>query len=181
MSELRDQITRGQNALKRLTARMPGFRGYIERNNRRDADELLRDTLASQGTALWDRLNDAQRQWVQEGQLQAAGALEGAARRWRTWIDRVRHAASGYAGWFDAVQVLEPQLDQLYQFDLKLFDVVDQARAQAEALDGLKSDEERRAAAAGLDRLAQEALETLDERAHLLSAAAIQADREHKA
>ncbi len=47
MSDLFDQVTSSQDIVTKLLAKIPGFKGYIERQNRRAADKLLRDTVAN--------------------------------------------------------------------------------------------------------------------------------------
>ena len=50
------------------------------------------------------------------------------------FANRIRHADYGYTGFFDAVKIREPELDQLYEFDLALMDTVEGLAAQVEAL-----------------------------------------------
>ena len=47
MDPLLDKARAGQNALERLMNSVPGFKGYRERDLRRDADRLQREHLAS--------------------------------------------------------------------------------------------------------------------------------------
>ena len=55
--------------------------------------------------------------------------VEQSAVKLRTFIDRVKTAPRGYAGLFDAVQVKEEQLDQLYNFDYQLLSEADNLAA----------------------------------------------------
>ena len=57
---------------------------------------------------------------IEAGQLHLVDDLERVARRLQTLGDQVRTAASGYAGFFDAVKVREAELDRLYEFDQAL-------------------------------------------------------------
>ena len=122
-----------RNLLERLGARVPGFTGYLERELRREVDQLLRADLAGRldttraGVAAFSRtlhLGAA-------GRLERLAALEksldGAA-------NALRHVGSGYAGMFNAVKVREEQLEALYSFDLDLVERVDAAREASAAL-----------------------------------------------
>ena len=42
MSDLFEKVTNAQDIFKKLASKIPGFSGYIERQNRRAADKLLR-------------------------------------------------------------------------------------------------------------------------------------------
>ena len=46
MSDLFDQVTQDQDPLTKLASKIPGFGGYIERESRRAADKLLRESTA---------------------------------------------------------------------------------------------------------------------------------------
>ena len=43
MADIHGTIDTQRNALERLVQRIPGFRGYYDKENRREADKLLRD------------------------------------------------------------------------------------------------------------------------------------------
>jgi hypothetical protein len=47
ISDLYDQISGGQSGLEQLLSKIPGLSGYMEKGRRREADELLRQTVAS--------------------------------------------------------------------------------------------------------------------------------------
>ncbi len=131
-----DPVAEGRDArnlLERLGARVPGFSGYLERELRREVDQLLRNDLAG-------RL-DAARACVaavtRRLRLGADALLDRLAAVDRTLdglANAVRRAGAGYAGLFDAVKVREVQLEALYRFDLGLVDAVDEVREAAAAL-----------------------------------------------
>ncbi len=55
MEEFFQKVTSQQDPFKRLGSLIPGFKGYIERQNRREADKLLRDTVARRFDEQWKR------------------------------------------------------------------------------------------------------------------------------
>jgi hypothetical protein len=56
MSDLFERITSQQDVIKKLFAKIPGFKGYVERVDRRNADQLLRDTISEKYQAQWKRI-----------------------------------------------------------------------------------------------------------------------------
>jgi hypothetical protein len=44
MSDLFEKVTGAQDIFKKLASKIPGFGGYVERQNRRAADKILRET-----------------------------------------------------------------------------------------------------------------------------------------
>ena len=58
MSDFFGRVTSDQDPFKKLASYIPGFSGYIERQNRRAADKLLRDTVARRYEELYKRLSE---------------------------------------------------------------------------------------------------------------------------
>jgi hypothetical protein len=119
-----------QNLLERLANKIPGFKGYREKELRRDADKLEREYLARQleqcKASLDGWANDATRR----GALDAINDIETARKRLDKVIARVRYADRGYAGFFDAVKVDEDALGRLYEFDAALLEYVEAIREE---------------------------------------------------
>jgi len=153
---------------KKLLAKLPGFKGYFERQDRRASDKILREAIANRFEELWQRVSELQRDLISQGQIEFIDDLEGAAIKLRQFIDRVRTAAYGYAGFFDPVKVREDELAQVYQYDLVLLetaDAVDRAIGNVEAsigTDGLP------AAIRNLRNASAEAVEAFNRRSEVL-------------
>jgi hypothetical protein len=136
MSDLFERVTGDQDLFTKILSKLPGFSGYIERQNRRQADKILREAVADRFQEQWQRISGLQRDLIRQGQLQYAGDLEAAALKLRQFIDRVRTAAYGYAGFFDAVKINEQELAQVYDYDLQLLTMNDDIGA---AIDNVES------------------------------------------
>lgn len=126
MSDLYERVTADQDSFKKILSKIPGFSGYFERENRRSSDKLLRETIANRFEELWQRISSLQRDLINQGGLAYVDELESAAIKLRQFIDRVRTASYGYAGFFDAVKVNEAELALVYQYDNVLLDLQDQ-------------------------------------------------------
>ncbi len=122
MSDIFDKVTEDRDPFTRLLSKIPGFKGYIERNDRRQSDKLLRETIANEYEAHYQRLSGLQRDLISHGGLAYVGDLENAAVKLRQFIDRVRTASYGYAGLFDAIKIKEEELSKIYQFDAALLE-----------------------------------------------------------
>lgn len=126
-----DDARAGQNALERLMNHIPGFKGYREKELRRDADRLLREHLAARLDECKHGLNELAAAATRGGSLDAINDIETARKRLDKLANRVRYAERGYGGLFDAVKVDEAKLEQVYQFDLALAGGVDLVRGKA--------------------------------------------------
>jgi hypothetical protein len=134
MTDLYEQIKGDRGRIESFLGKIPGYKGYKEKEMRREADKLLRDTLARRLQEQWRRLPDIQKQLLSSAQIQWLDDIEGATMKLQLFIDRLKTATYGYAGFFDAVRVKEDELDQLYNFDLALGDQVDEITAAVDAL-----------------------------------------------
>src|SRR5581483_12362007 len=126
MGELKQTITNIANAI-------PGYSGYQSKEQRREADRILRERLTNQYVALRDRLTRVQQDAVRSGQLATVSDLEGVNQQLSRFISRLRVAPTGYAGWFDTAQIQEADLDLIYQFDTSLANGVDELSAALDA------------------------------------------------
>ena len=135
MSDLLSKISESRGGLEKLVASIPGYKGYKEKEMRREADRLLRETLARKYEEQWSRLNGVQKRLLGSGGIEYLDDVESAAIKLRGFIDKLRTAAMGYGGIFDAVKVKEAQLDQLYQFDSALNDGILQISGTIDAID----------------------------------------------
>lgn len=141
MSDFFEQIAAQQDPFKKLVSRIPGFSGYVERQNRRDADKLLRDTIARRFEELWNRTTGLQTELVNTRKITFIDDVEEGAIQLRTFIDKIKTAPRGYAGLFDAIKINEKDLLAIYQFDLAFFDLGDQVGRALDTLEATLQDE----------------------------------------
>lgn len=117
MVDIKGAIEAGRGSLDRLIQSIPGYKGYAQKNERREADKLLRTYIAEQMASQQRRLTELQLQLISNGELALVDDLDRAIKKIQLFVDRIRTATYGYAGFFDAVKVKETQLDALYDFD----------------------------------------------------------------
>ena len=133
MEPVLDKARAGQNLLEKLMNAIPGFKGYREKELRRDADRLQREHMALRLEACKKPLDGISVAATRSGELGLINDVETARKRLDKLANRIRYADRGYAGFFAAVKVDEAALARLYQFDVALIDGVDAVQAAAEA------------------------------------------------
>jgi hypothetical protein len=119
------KVTEQMDPFKKILSKIPGFRGYMERQNRRDADKLLREAVADRFDQLWQRVSALQRDLINQGGIVYVDDLEAAAIKLRTFADRIRRATRGYSSLFESVKINEAELEKLYAYDATLLDMAD--------------------------------------------------------
>lgn len=159
--DIKDRAREQQNGLERILLRIPGFKGYYEREFRRDSDRLQREYVVKQLRKVKTGLNKA---------LQAAGRAkdfeqlregDGLARELDRAIAAARYADQGYSGFFDLIKVREAELDRVYEIDARLAEAAAALAAlAAAALEGADL-APLREGLAGIDELFEQRLALL--------------------
>jgi hypothetical protein len=123
-----DKAQEMRNVLERLAAKIPGFKGFMERETRREVDALERQAIAGKladiRQSVLERAGVGGLEGVQ-GFGEVEKALDGLAQE-------IRYADYGYTGFFDVAKVFEPQLEQVYAFDLEFCEQVEALAALVE-------------------------------------------------
>jgi hypothetical protein len=120
--------------LESLLSKLPGIKGYREKDIRRDADKQLRDVLARELADRRTKITALQNDLLAAGGLLWMDDVEKLGSRLQLLIDRVKTAAYGYAGFFDIERVKEEDLDKLAQFDEALFEELPRLDTAIESL-----------------------------------------------
>jgi hypothetical protein len=130
MANVRETQRAQRGCLERLIARVPGFRGYLGREQRREADKLLRDHGARQLERVARDLSDI----IAKASLEEIGELQELVTQLEKLRAELRFADRGYSGFFDETKLdgLEA-LDAVYAQDERLVEQVEEIAAQAAA------------------------------------------------
>ena len=119
MSDLEQTIRDDRNAVERLGQAVPGFRGYFDRENRREADKLLRDFGVTRLERMVSDLHEATKRAPLE-QMDEFGEVVNRVEKLR---NELRNADRGYSGFFDEVKWdTDEALDAIYAQDERLVD-----------------------------------------------------------
>ena len=116
---------------------IPGFRGYKLREQRREADRIVRDYIYN---ALEHSRDDLMVCFQSLSDAKASELIEPMNRliaRLDTVAEKINRASYGYSGFFDAIKVEETELDNMLAYDSQLMDLV---RKINEATANFKSD-----------------------------------------
>lgn len=125
MTTLYEDAKSRRNAVERLMDRIPGYRGFADRELRREVDKLEREHLAQQLGETKRVLRDSARRYIDAGSLGSLAAFDRIERRLDGLSQAIRFADYGATGLFDAVKIYEDDLARLYDFDLSLLDDLD--------------------------------------------------------
>lgn len=123
-----------RNWLEKLGAMIPGFRGYQDRELRRDVDRMQREHLSKELTRLKSAARGKARDYVDAGQIGVLHLFEKLDSRLDGLSQAVRFADYGASGIFDTVKIGEPELERLYEFDVGLLEDLREVEADLVAV-----------------------------------------------
>lgn len=117
-SELYEKIVSQRGMLESLVAKIPGFRGYHEKNARRQADTLLRNYIAGRIDDIVRTFTRVENLILGDGKgLSHMSKTREVKSRLQSYRDRVATANPRYSGMFEAIKIGNDELDRLYAFD----------------------------------------------------------------
>lgn len=170
MSDLYDDIVSQRGSVQRLLARIPGFRGYQDKADRRTADTMLRNYIAGELAKRVNRFASIEKAIIEDGGLSYMSKTRDAKSKLQLYLDRLKAAAPGYSGFFAAVKIDTEELERLYSFDEAQIRYVDKFDDALATLDqNVKAKEGIDTAIAALDALAAEANEAFALRENVLT------------
>jgi len=115
--DLRQRVDDDRGVLKRLQLLVPGFRGYRQAEDIREADSLLRLQVADKLKNARTTVENSRAALVSSNQFSVLTDLAPLiSDLWRL-EGEIRHAEQGYTGISPAVRINPQQLDRLYEYD----------------------------------------------------------------
>lgn len=125
-----------RNWIESILRNVPGFRGYLEKEYRRESDELQREWLADRLARSKRAIGDLTRPLADAGQIDVLPEIDRLRGRLDKLIGRIRGAMQGYSGFFDLVRIREAELERIYEYDMQLIADVDTLATAVEKLSG---------------------------------------------
>jgi len=121
---------------ERILAELPGFRGYKEKEIRRETDKLVRNHLYRKMTEARKDLKEVFQQLSERRLYEVLTEMDRLVMRFDRVAEKINHASYGYAGFFNVLKVQEEKLDKMISFDSGLIDHVKEILDEATAFKG---------------------------------------------
>jgi len=125
-----------RNWLERLGEKIPGFKGYQDRELRRDVDRMQREHLSRELGTLKASVRTRARDYTDAGQIGVLHLFDRLDRKLDGLSQSIRFSDYGASGLFDVVKIGEDELAELYQFDLSFLDDVASLKGEIGSLPG---------------------------------------------
>ncbi len=117
-----DDARRQRNWLERLGEKIPGFRGFQDRELRREVDKLQREYLAGSLLELKRDVRLKAQAYTDAAQIGSLHLFDRLDRRLDGLSQSIRFSDYGATGFFDVEKIGEEELAKIYEFDLSVLE-----------------------------------------------------------
>lgn len=172
MSDLKsklDFIKSKESFFEKIKRIIPGYDGYVNRDNSRELDTLLRNQLAMKLEHNRAKIRNTTSNYSKNNRLFLATDIDKIEKKNDTAIAKFRSAARGYSGAFDVVKIKDEKLEKLYEFDNYLLSGVDEIGVLCDNLEKISEQNlDTKEAEANLMKALTDLILKFDEREEIL-------------
>lgn len=120
--EYQEKVRKDMTLMEELLSYIPGYRGYKEREIRRESDRLVRMEATNRLKEAKDIIRTKLTYLASSGKIEDKDMpkFDLFLSRLDRVVSRIEKAPAGYAGLLDSVKVKEDKLDKVLEHDLKL-------------------------------------------------------------
>jgi len=148
-----DEAKAQRNWLERLGDKIPGFRGFQDRELRREVDKMQREYMAGSIADLKGLVRDRARAYTDAAQIGSLHLFERLDRRLDGLAQAIRFSDYGVTGFFDVEKIGEAELEKIYELDLSLLGEIEGLKACLAAISAPGSGDPEQEADVALQKL----------------------------
>jgi len=134
MTEGFEQARAQRNWLERLMDKIPGFKGFQNRELRREVDKLQREHISHRLTEIKGDVREKVGRYTDAGRIGVLQPFDRLEKRLEGLSQAVRFSDYGATGLFDPVKIREEELERLGRFDLSVLDDLQDLTAAVESI-----------------------------------------------
>jgi hypothetical protein len=132
------------NILDKIGSLIPGYKGYSERDSRRNCDKVLRTTIVSRLKNLEKIISSRIDQSIMDKDRELMREFELCRKEFNTLVSEIEYAPYGESSLFSDMQIKEEELMRIYQFDLEMVELSNVLLLEFEAILPKQVDEKTR-------------------------------------
>ncbi|MBT6936922.1 MAG: hypothetical protein HN982_04995 [Candidatus Marinimicrobia bacterium] len=120
-------MERSKNIFDKIGSLIPGYRGYAERDGRRNCDKLLRNQISERLIYCESIINNRIKSEVKNNNLGSLRDLEDCQQKLNTLSDKIKYAPYGESSFFGDSQIKENELQNIYELDFELYTLLQES------------------------------------------------------
>ena len=122
--DIKERAEKQKNWIEKGLHKIPGFKGYYERELRRDSDKLQRDFIVLTLNEGLGEFREIIKGVTRKSDLKQLTEYGDVQKYFEKVINNIRYSDRGYTGFFDLIKVKENELDVIYEKDLEVLEMV---------------------------------------------------------
>lgn len=115
-------MQRSTTIFDKLGSLIPGYKGYAERNNRRQSEKILRDQICHIFESCEKIISEKIAADIKAKKYERVEEFEECRKKINTLHDRIQYAPYGESAFFSNEQIKEDELLSIYQKDLTILE-----------------------------------------------------------
>jgi hypothetical protein len=120
-------LERSKNIFDKIGALIPGYRGYAERDGRRNCDKFLRNQISEKLSQCESNINNRIKIEVKNSNFDTLQELEECRQKFNTQSDKIKYAPYGESSFFSDSQIKENELQKIYELDFDLYSLLQES------------------------------------------------------
>lgn len=117
-------MDRKNNFYDKIGKLIPGYKGYVIRDEKRNSDKKFRNELASSLSNSEEYLIRYQKELLDRQDIITITNLEKSRKELNTIITKIKYTSYGESSFFSENQLKEDELNRIYDFDIELAEKV---------------------------------------------------------
>jgi len=113
-------MDRKKNIVDKIASLIPGYKGYAERDGRRNCDSVLRDSIANCLLEVEKKIDLIMFEALSNKDKVKLRSLEIMRKKVNTLSSKIKYAPYGATSFFSDVKIKEDELEKIYLFDLEM-------------------------------------------------------------
>tara|TARA_B100000780_G_scaffold267583_1_gene224798 strand:+ start:1519 stop:1980 length:462 start_codon:yes stop_codon:yes gene_type:complete len=119
-------MIRRKNIFDRIGSLIPGYKGYSEREGRRNTDKVLREEISKKMYEIEKKINCSIEDAIIAKDFVLMKNLEKSRKKINTLNSKIKYSPQGSTGFFSDEEIKEDELLKVYEIDLDIFNLINQ-------------------------------------------------------
>ncbi len=137
MDDIRNTSKSERNFLEKILYSLPLFKGYLERENRRESDRILREYIVENLLALKEKLLSITDSYLKKYGLESMNKINKLVNEIEALKNKIEFAPHGYSAFFDTTKIDTSHLDRIYEMDNEILNYVNNMVKKIDSIDSM--------------------------------------------
>jgi hypothetical protein len=143
LESIKGKIKGKRDLIDRLTTKIPGFEGFVEKSESYEADRVIRDFIVDKIKLLKSIINEIATDFSRDGNIENLSGLDSLGLNLEGLLGKVKFAESGSTSKTSKIKIEEADKNRLLEYDWRLIgdlDIFDEILTKIRSNEDTKTD-----------------------------------------